>query len=179
MKIVIVEQLSEIQELALGAMQKITFPDVDDDEAREDFFHPKSAHVLALEGEEVVGWAGIHEKNIEYEGRKIRLGGYGIGTHPDWRRKGIANKLAESALQYLAGRGCDIAFLSVELPNAASIKLHQKNGFVHLPVQFSWRDVHGTLKEDRGGMIAALNSKPLFELVLNGQSVFHVGDGYW
>lgn len=77
MKTLIVEKLSEAQLQAVVVLQKIAFPDVSDKEAQEDFFHPKSAHVLAFVEQELVGWAGIHEKEIEYTGSKIKLGGYG------------------------------------------------------------------------------------------------------
>jgi len=179
MKVVIVEKLSEEQEKAVSALQKLAFTGVSDEEVEEDFYHPKSAQVLAYIGKELVGWAGIHETEQEFERKKIKLGGYGICTHPNWQRKGVARKVSQAAMDFLKDKGCEVAFLSVEPSNLASIKLHQKNGFVMLPRDFSWTNSKGKVKQSDGGMIAPVNSKELFEHILNGKEVLYVGNGYW
>lgn len=160
-------------------LQALCFPDVDPKEIKEDFYNPTIANVLAYINGQLVGWAGIHQADIEFEGKRIKLGGFGICTHPDWQRKGIASKVSQKAMGFIKDQGCDIAFLSVDLSNKTSVKLHQKTGFVSLPRKFSWTNVHGEVKKDNGGMIAPLNSQELFEYVLNGKDVLYVGKGYW
>jgi GNAT superfamily N-acetyltransferase len=177
--LLVTEKLSPEQELAVAELQRLAFTDVEDDEAEEDFYHPESAQVLAYVGHQLVGWAGIHETAQEYEGKKIRLGGYGICTHPHWQRKGIGRRVSRKAMDFLEDKGCEVAFLSVNLADEGSIRLHQKNGFVMLPQPFSWTNALGENEQDMGGMIAPVNSRELFEHVLNGKDALYVGNGYW
>ncbi|MBI2034233.1 MAG: GNAT family N-acetyltransferase, partial [Candidatus Levybacteria bacterium] len=102
-----------------------------------------------------------------------------ICTHPDWRQKRIATKIAFQAISFLKQNGCDIGFLSVNPNDEKSIRLHQKYGFVMLPQNFSWTNSKGEIKQDTGGMISLLGSKELFEFVLNNSEPFYVGNGYW
>lgn len=175
----LVAKLSKLQVDELLELQKLAFPNVSDQEAKEDFYHPISSHLLAYRRDELVGWAGIHTRTVIFDGKEIKLGGFGICSHPDWQRKGIASKVSALAMDYLAKQRCDIAFLSIDPTNLASKKLHVKNGFVDLPRRFTWKNVHGEMKGDMGGMIAPVISQELFEYVLTGQGEFHVGDGYW
>lgn len=177
--IIVVEKLSDEQEQTVSSLQKIAFVGVSDEEVEEDFYHPESAQVLAYIEGELVGWAGVHETEQDFEGKKIKLGGYGICTHPDWQRKGIAGKVSKTAMDFLKDKGCEVAFLSVDSSNIASIKLHQKNGFVMLPREFSWTNSKGEVKKDDGGMIAPVNSQEAFEYILNGKEILYVGNGYW
>jgi len=179
MDILIVEKLSDEQKQAVTSLQKLAFTGVSEEEAEEDFYHPKSAQVLAHIGKELVGWSGIHETEQSFEGKKIRLCGYGICTHPEWQRRGVAGKVSQAAMGFLKDKGCEVAFLSVDPSNTASIRLHQKNGFVMLSRDFSWTNSKGEVKQSSGGMIAPVNSQELFEHVLNGKEVFYVGNGYW
>jgi ribosomal protein S18 acetylase RimI-like enzyme len=179
MNIVVFEKLTEEQGRAVSDLKKLVFSSVSDEEAEEDFYHPESAHVLAYIGNELVGWAGVHETEQVFEDKIIKLGGYGICTHPDWQRKGIASKISLEAMKFLKENGCDVAFLSVDPANIASVRLHQKNGFVMLPRDYSWTNSKGELKQDSGGMISPVNSQEIFEYILNGKDTLHVGNGYW
>lgn len=178
-KLSLTSVLSKKQARAVSRLQKVCFVDVDDEEASDDFYHPASAQILAYVGNVLVGWAGVHITEQVYKDKKIKLGGYGICTHPDWRQKGIATKIASKAMSFLKQRGCDIGFLSVNPNDERSIKLHQKYGFVMLQQNFSWTNSKGEIKQDRGGMISPLGSKALFEFVLNNSGPFYVGNGYW
>lgn len=169
-----VEQATEISKL-----QKLCFVDVDDDEAVNDFYHTSSIKVLAYIGNKLVGWAGAHITEQTYNERHIKLGGYGICTHPNFRHRGIATKVAGEAMKYLKENECDIGFLSVNIEDNKSIRLHQKYGFVMLPQHFSWTDSKGVVKEDDGGMVAPIISKELFKLVLSSSDPLYVGNGYW
>jgi GNAT superfamily N-acetyltransferase len=175
----VITDLNIKQQQAVKDLQTLAFPNVADEEAEEDFCHPTSAQILAYIGDEFVGWAGIHETEQLFEGRSVKLGGYGICTHPDWQRRGIANKVSQAAMDFLRDRGCEVGFLSVELSNNASIKLHKRNGFVLLHRDFSWTNSKGKTKKDTGGMIAPINSQEQFDRILNGKEVLYVGKGYW
>jgi GNAT superfamily N-acetyltransferase len=176
----VVGELDKKQQVAVKKLQKLSFSDVDNEEAEKDFYHPESAQVLAYIGTELVGWAGIHETEQNFEGKKIKLGGYGICTHPKWQRRGIAGKVSHQvAMDFLRNKGCEVAFLSVNPLNIASIKLHQKNGFVMLRRNFSWTNSRGEIKQDGGGMIAPVNSQELFGHIMKGKGILYVENGYW
>jgi len=160
-------------------LQALCFGDIDPREIEEDFYNPEIANVLAYLGENLVGWAGIHQAKVEFEDRKVKLGGLGICTHPDWRRRGIATTVSREAMDYLRHKGCDIAFLSIDTARRGSKQLHEKNGFVSLPRKFSWTNKLGIVKESSGGMIAPVCSLELFEQVANGEETLYVGRGYW
>ncbi len=177
--ILVVGKLSDEQEQAVTSLQKLAFTSVSEEETEEDFYHPKSAQVLAYIGRELVGWSGIHETEQNFEGKKIRLGGYGICTHPKWQKRGVAGKVSQAAMDFLKDKGCEVAFLSVDSSNMVSIRLHQKNGFVMLSRDFSWTNSKGEVKQSDGGMIAPVNSQELFEHILSGKEVLYVGNGYW
>jgi len=178
-KVVESEKFTDKQKKDVKDLQQQVFVDVDEKEAKEDFYNPEVAGVFAYLGENLVGYAGVHESRMEFEGEMIKLGGYGIGVREDMRRKGIAAKMCQEAMKYLKEKGYDLAFLSIDASKAWTDKLHKKVGFVHLPRKFAWKNVHGNIKESDGGMIAPVNSKEKFEKVLNGKDVFYVGEGYW
>src|SRR4030043_1350171 len=113
----VIEKLDRKQQKAVKDLQKLSFTNIDDKEAEEDFYHSESAHVLAYIGKKLIGWAGIHETEQVFKSKKIKFGGYGICTHPNWHRKGIAKKVSQTALNFLKGKGCDVGFLSVDLSN--------------------------------------------------------------
>ncbi len=179
LQIRVIENPTVKQEEEIKELQKITFPEVTDEEACEDFYHVPSVQVLAYKGNKLVGWAGVHETIQDFERLIIKLGGYGICTHPDYWGLGIASKVSKVAMDYLKNRGVDVAFLSVDTTNQASVRLHKKNGFVPLQQEFTWTTSKGVLKKDMGGMIAPVNSRELFDLILKGTELLYVGKGYW
>ena len=176
---VVLSKLTTKQELDVSALTKLAFVDVDEAEATADFYHPMSAQVLAYSDEKLVGWAGVHETEQDHLEKTIKLGGYGICTHPDWQRRGIASKVAEKAMEFLKESGCEVGFLSVNPGDKGSVRLHGQFGFVMLPQQFSWTNSSGEVKKDIGGMIAPIESKQLFEYILSSDELFYVGHGYW
>ncbi len=179
LEIRVTEKLNQRQQEEVGELQKLAFTEVEDLEAEEDFYHPKSAQVLAYIDDKLVGWAGIHESQQTFKEKRVRLGGYGICTHPEHAGKGIATQVSRCAMQYLKDKGVEVGFLSVDPNNEVSIRLHKKNGFVMLTRNFSWTNSKGEIKQSSGGMITPINSQELFEYVLNDKDVLYIGNGYW
>ena len=171
--------LSTTQSIQVSSLQQLAFDNLSVAEAEEDFYHPESAHVLAYSGDTLLAWAGVHIESQTYLGRRIKIGGYGICTHPDWQGKGIASKVASQAMVYLKDHGCDIGFLSVDPTNQASLKLHSKFGFIPFTQPFSWTNNQGILKQDTGAMIAPINSLKIFEFVHSQSEPLYIGHGYW
>ncbi|QQS38760.1 GNAT family N-acetyltransferase [Candidatus Woesebacteria bacterium] len=178
-ELLVVEKLTADQQRDVAYLQKIAFPDVSDEEDEEDFYHHKSAHILAYLDGKLVGWAGIHETEQIFEEKRIKLGGYGICTHPNYWGKGIAGKVSQKAMDYLTNKRCEVGFLSVDFNNEVSLRLHKKHDFVMLHRKFSWTNSKGELKKDTGGMIAPISSRELFKYILEGKDTLYVGNGYW
>lgn len=178
-RLVLVTTPSDKQAKEISQLQKICFTDVDDDEAEDDFYHPQVIQVLAYSDDVLVGWAGVHITEQMYNDQKIKIGGYGICTHPQWQRQGVASRIVAEIMKYLKDNNCDIGFLSVNPDDEGSVKLHTKYGFEMMSQHFSWTDSKGTLKQDTGGMIAPINSDTLFDMVAHGHVPLYVGNGYW
>ena len=128
-QVIVLDKLSSQQEAEVSDLQKIAFTDVSDFEAEDDFFNPEVAQVLAYLNNTLVGWAGLHQTEQEYEGKRIKFGGYGICTHPDYQGKGIGSKVASKAMGELRNKGVEVGFLSVDSPKHLSVGLHKKYGF--------------------------------------------------
>jgi predicted N-acetyltransferase YhbS len=178
-RITVVSKLSQEQEKVVKELQQAAFSDVSQTEVDEDFYVPKDAYIFAFFNDEIVGMAQICHSEVEFEGKKIKLGGIaGVITRSDWWRKGIATKVCQTGMEYLKGRGDDLVFLSVDV-SKGTYGFYEKLGFVMLPRNFSWTNSQGQLKESGGGMIASVNSEEVFGQVLNGKDTFYVGNGYW
>lgn len=171
--------MSDRQRQDIRWLQEQCFGHIGKNEIEEDFYSPNVAWVMAHQDDELVGYGGIHKTEVVYEERKINLGGFGVCTREDMRRRGVATRMCTAAMELLELEECDIAFLSIDLSQEGVAKLYENLGFIHLPKMFSWKNVHGDTKQDTGGMIAPVGSQELFEHVLKGTDVFHVGDGYW
>jgi len=174
-----VKKPNKNQARRISSLQKVCFVNVDKGEVQDDFYHPQALQVLAYVDDLLVGWAGVHITTQLYCNQKIKIGGYGICTDPYWQQKGIASKIVTEIMKYLSIKKCDIGFLSVNLKDGSSLALHKKYGFVMMDQKFSWTDSKGKVKYDTGGMITQINSKEIFNLVLNGNEPLFVGEGYW
>ncbi|MFH1602080.1 MAG: GNAT family N-acetyltransferase [Candidatus Shapirobacteria bacterium] len=181
LKIIIIDapSLTKKQIKDKKGLQALCFGSLDPQEIEEDFCHPETAHVLAYLNKQLSGWAGIHLENTIYNNKKIKLGGFGICTHPKHRQKGIASKVSQKAMGYLKQQKCDLAFLSIDPSKKGPKELHQKTGFVSLPNNFSWISRSGKRKLGKEGMIAPLSSPKIFKQILNGKEILHIAKGYW
>jgi len=174
-------QVTPEQEEEMLGLQIACFSDqVTPEEVEEDFVSLPVARVLAYHQDELIACAGVFKREVEYEGQRIMVGGFGPCTREDWRRLGIGTLVCRVAMEYLQGLGCDIAFLSVDTGRETH-PLYERLGFKMLPRPFVYANVWGELKESDGGMIAPLCSQELFERVLQGGAQFALTPepGYW
>ena len=78
--------------------------------------------VVCMDGDDLVGYVGsqssIDESDI-----------MNIAVHPDWRRRGIAEKLIDYLVQELKKRGSHALMLEVRVSNDPAIALYEKLGF--------------------------------------------------
>ena len=66
----------------------------------------------------IVAWLLVDEAHIAT-----------LAAHPDHRRQGIARKLLEHALRYMAQEGAATSFLEVRESNAAAREMYRKFGY--------------------------------------------------
>ena len=51
---------------------------------------------VAVVGEKFVSTVKVFVRTAWYEGKEIKVGGFGeVGTHPEWRSKGLSTKCLE------------------------------------------------------------------------------------
>ena len=174
--------LTEAQRAAVHALQVTCFADVPYEELIEDFVAESFAKVLAYAGDELVGCVSVFKGEIEHEGRRILLGGFGgTCTRADLRRRGIGTRVCRAAADLLREEGCDVA-----LPAAApgTERLHGEFGFGPLGQPYPFVTARGATKQPDtwdDGVLAPVGSQRVFEALLPGRSPLHLGPekGYW
>ncbi|MGY5872909.1 MAG: GNAT family N-acetyltransferase [Candidatus Thorarchaeota archaeon] len=94
----------------------------------DDFFDrskpiEEDASLLLYSGEEIVGFMKINLYSI---------GGFvnGVGTHPDFRRRGLARLLMTSSIVRAAENGMKDLILEVDIKNHRAITLYEQLGFI-------------------------------------------------
>ncbi|RIK36609.1 MAG: hypothetical protein DCC55_26825 [Chloroflexi bacterium] len=174
----LIDELTDRQRTEVFHLQvQHCFGDVPGAEIEEDFFTEAVSRVLCYHQDELVGCAGTRVRDIAYDGRSVRLGGIsGVCTHRGFRGQGIATRVCQRAVQFLAEAKCNIVFLSTS-PMAR--KLYENLGFRPLPQGFTWENIYGQIKHGNNGMLAPVCSPEIAQQIWNGASAFHVGKGYW
>lgn len=145
------------------------------------FYNLKPVRRLtALEGEQVVSYAAIYQRQITYLDKEIGLGGLGgVCTRPDRRRQGLASKLIDMGMAELKKLNCDLAYICTDTADSSSVRLYKKAGFRVLGKPHTYYGKSGQLYTDHDGMIAPVNSEDLFDWVLKGKVPLHLGRGNW
>jgi RimJ/RimL family protein N-acetyltransferase len=83
--------------------------------------------VLAIDGDKVVGWCDV----VRDWRDGFRHGGHlGMGIVPEFRGRGIGERLARAAIEAAFAAGMERIELEVFSSNAAAIALYDKLGFV-------------------------------------------------
>lgn len=175
------DELSYQQKQAVLELQRQCFGDVDPKEAEECFYAEVHARILAYSNEELVGYLILHKRNIKFDGREIIMGGaVGACVAECMRGRGIGKRLMKKGLAILKNQGCDVACLNADLENRkAAFELYKKLGFKLMERRISFEDIHGNMRYESGTMFIHLNSKELFNHVMNNMDTFHYGKGYW
>ncbi len=76
---------------------------------------------------QIVGSVMVQPQGLER--RKWYIGA--VATHPEYRRKGIARRLMEAAIEHIRKRGGELALLFVRADNVPAYQLYLGLGFVH------------------------------------------------
>lgn len=87
--------------------------------------NPLSLWLVAVQGQKVVGYIG--SQSVMDEADMMNL-----AVHPDFRRLGIAEHLAQTLMAHLQHSGVKTLCLEVRVSNASAIALYQKMGFTEV-----------------------------------------------
>jgi ribosomal protein S18 acetylase RimI-like enzyme len=108
---------------AVYELLSICFPDARPDAFRRETecdstFRWRHARVVEVDGA-VVGYVRIFDRRMWLRGARLRAAGIGsVGTHPDYRRRGLATALLRDTLALLRREGYHLSFLGSEVAAA-------------------------------------------------------------
>jgi len=141
-----------------------------------EFFDTPKIYVVGYKNNKVVGLFLIYDREIEFEGNKIKLAGLGgVVTRVDCRRQGIMSQILQKFFsQYVAKYKFDIAMLCTDIKKLG--KLYGRVGFVPINRSYFFMDKNGVEKEELGGMILGLNNKAVVAKILNSKTKLFVGN---
>ncbi len=88
----------------------------------EELSNPQAHFLVAEEDGVVAGYIGVQE--ICGEGYVTN-----VAVLPQFRRRGIGERLVREAVDGAHGRGCDFLSLEVRVSNEAAIRLYERLGF--------------------------------------------------
>jgi ribosomal protein S18 acetylase RimI-like enzyme len=96
--------------------------------------------LVALSGDDVVGWCDISPMKLE---GFTHCGTLGMGVRKDFRRLGIGTRLLEHTIGEAREMGLERIELEVLASNTAAIRLYEKAGFVVEGVKKKGRKLDG------------------------------------
>lgn len=97
-------------------------------------------HLVALSGDDLVGWCDISPKT--HEGF-THCGTLGMGVRKDFRRLGIGRRLLEQTIDEARAMGLERIELEVFASNTPAIRLYDQAGFVVEGVKKRGRKLDG------------------------------------
>jgi ribosomal protein S18 acetylase RimI-like enzyme len=173
-------RLSRGQKRRIKELREECFSGVSRKEVAEFFIATGFGWVFAYEGDSIVGQIELFSRKVEFEGRKILLGGLG-GTCVIVcaRNRGLGSRLVRKGIEILTQNNCDIACLNANIKGYPSGGLYRRLGFRLMNRRISFTDVHGKMRYDTGEMFVPICSEEVYESVMNSHTIFHMGRGYW
>ncbi len=145
------------------------------EEMAEWYWNPAQIHLLAYEGDELVGVAHLTKRTTTFENKQIIIACFGgLTVSKKHRGKGIATKLIQKCFEIACEWNADIAFLNTAIRNC---KFYMRFGFVRMKNKYSFKGKSGQKHKDTNGMIAPLNFPEKFKLVLESKEILYIDEG--
>jgi len=120
----IILKMNESHVAQVAELEKICFSDPwSEKSVREELYNPLSFWLVCMDGDKLVGYIG--SQSVMGESDMMN-----VAVDPDYRRRGIAEKLVDSLVCELAREGNRCLSLEVRASNEAAISLYHKLGFV-------------------------------------------------
>lgn len=173
-------RLSRSRKERISELQAECFNRVSRKEIAECFIAKEFGWILACQGASIIGQIELFSRKVEFEERKILLGGLG-GTcvTVSARNKGLGSRLVRKGSEIMRQKKCDVACLNANIRDYSSGGLYHSMGFRLMKRPISFTDVHGKTRYDTGEMFVPICSSEIYELVMNSPATFHIGRGYW
>ena len=135
----IIESMTAAHVSQIAELEKLCFSDPWSEKSIETELSCRlSVWLVALEGEQVVGYVGSQTVIDESDMMNIAV-------HPDFRRRGIAEALVAELEAALRRRGSRALTLEVRDSNAPAIALYEKLGFAQVGLR---KNYYRNPKED-------------------------------
>jgi ribosomal-protein-alanine N-acetyltransferase len=135
----IIEKMNATHVPQIAELEKLCFSDPWSEKSIETELSCRlSVWLVALEGEQVVGYVGSQTVIDESDMMNIAV-------HPDFRRRGIAEALVAELEAALRQRGSHALTLEVRDSNAPAIALYEKLGFAQVGLR---KNYYRNPKED-------------------------------
>ena len=135
----IIEKMNATHVPQIAELEKLCFSDPWSEKSIETELSCRlSVWLVALEGEQVVGYVGSQTVIDESDMMNIAV-------HPDFRRRGIAEALVAELEAALRQRGSRALTLEVRDSNAPAIALYEKLGFAQIGLR---KNYYRNPKED-------------------------------
>ena len=135
----IIEKMNATHFPQIAELEKLCFSDPWSEKSIETELSCRlSVWLVALEGEQVVGYVGSQTVIDESDMMNIAV-------HPDFRRRGIAEALVAELEAALRQRGSHALTLEVRDSNAPAIALYEKLGFAQVGLR---KNYYRNPKED-------------------------------
>ena len=135
----IIEKMNATRVPQIAELEKLCFSDPWSEKSIETELSCRlSVWLVALEGEQVVGYVGSQTVIDESDMMNIAV-------HPDFRRRGIAEALVAELEAALRQRGSRALTLEVRDSNAPAIALYEKLGFAQVGLR---KNYYRNPKED-------------------------------
>ena len=134
-----IENMNESHIAQVAELEKICFSDPwSEMSVASELKNPLSCWLVAEEGSVVAGYVGSQTVIDETDMMNVAV-------HPDYRRKGIAEKLVIELVEALKLRGSHCLTLEVRASNEPAKALYEKLGFVQVGLR---RNYYRNPKED-------------------------------
>ena len=173
------DKLTAEQNDSINWLNQECFADVSQDDVEQDFIAEPFGFLFASFGGVIIGRLALFERKIEFDGTEIKLGGMGgVCVGEKARHKGIATVMLKKGLDILREHSCDLACLNVDLDKKV-YGVYERVGFWMMDRDISFENVHGEKVTEPGTMFAPICSQEKYDLVMNSESTFHYGRGYW
>jgi len=135
----IIEKMNSAHVPQIAQLEKLCFSDPWSEKSIETELSCRlSLWLVALEGDKVVGYVGSQTVIDETDMMNIAV-------HPDYRRRGIAEKLIDALTGALGEKGSHGLSLEVRASNGPAIALYEKLGFAQVGLR---KNYYRNPKED-------------------------------
>ena len=172
------ENISIKDKLSFEKFDKDNYGDYVDEnpeETRLNYFDMPRIGVVGYRNNKIVGLFLVYDREIEFEGKKIKMAGLGgVVTRVDCRRQGIMSQILQKFFsQYVVKYKFDLAMLCTDIKKIG--KLYGRIGFMPINRSYFYLDKNGMEKEELGGMIMGLQNKTVVAKIMNSKTELFVG----